>query len=304
MTETMAIRTVLKRRYRPVGPVQATLAFLPLLIVLVVALLAPVIAPFDPERSVAAARLAPSAAHWFGTDSVGMDVFSRTIYGTRIAVEFAIVVAVISTVGGVLIGAYIGLTESSKGLFGGLGRLLNQISNYIIAIPDIILGIVVVGIMGASDVALTIAITLCLIQAPIKLTRVEVLRVRREAFLEAAEMAGESRLRSALVHVVPNSVGPALRNMPLIFGNCVIILASLGFIGVGLAMPTPEWGYMISAGLSALMLGQWWPAVFPALFVLLSVLAVAYTSRAVPNVWPYLAAHFKRWNTTGRKDLA
>ena len=111
--------------------------------------------------------------------AVGMDIFSRTIYGARVAVQFGIVVAVLSTVGGVLIGTFIGLSESTRGIVGLIGRMLNQISSYLLAIPDIILGIVVVGIMGSSDFALTVAITLCLIQAPVKLTRVEVLRVRR-----------------------------------------------------------------------------------------------------------------------------
>src|SRR5699024_1319438 len=113
---------------------------------------------------------------------------------------------------------------------------------------------------------------------------------------EAAEVSGESKLRAALIHVIPNSTVPAMRNLPLVFGNCVIILASLGFIGVGLPTPTPEWGYMISAGLSSLMLGQWWPAVFPALFVLLAVLAVAYSSRALPKVWPHLTVRLKSGN--------
>jgi len=304
MTNTQVLRAAASRKRRKPGLVRAVLALVPVLVLVTVAVFAPAIAPFDPERSVDAARLAPSVSHWFGTDAVGMDVFSRTVYGTRIAVRFAIVVALIATIGGILIGVFIGLSESSRGPLGLLGRLLNQISNYIIAVPDIILGIVIVGIMGASDLTLTIAITLCLIQAPIKLTRVEVLRVRGESYLEAAEMAGEPALRSALVHVVPNSLGPAMRNLPLIFGNCVIILASLGFIGVGLPMPTPEWGYMISSGVSALMLGQWWPAVFPAIFVLLSVLAVAFTARALPKTWPVLADRFSKIIPNRRNSLA
>lgn len=303
---TQALTKAAGTRPRSIVPAigRAVLAALPLIVVLAVALLASVIAPFDPERTVAGARLAPSAEHLFGTDSVGMDVFSRTIHGTRIAVQFGVTVALLATVFGVLIGTLVGLTESSRGPWGILGRALNKISDYIIAIPDIILGIVVVGIMGSSDLALTVAITLCLVQAPIKLTRVEVLRVRREAYLEAAELAGETRARAAIVHVIPNSIGPAMRNMPLIFGNCVIILASLGFIGVGVRMPTPEWGYMISSGLSSLMLGRWWETVFPALFVLLSVLGIAYSSRAIPQTWPRVAAALKKHHPNERKTLA
>lgn len=305
MAQTLAIKTVnVQRKPRSVGWLRVVLAFLPLVAILVLAIFAPLIAPYDPVTTVAASRLPPSAEHIFGTDSVGMDVFSRTVYGARVAVQFGVTVAICSTVGGILIGTFIGLSESSRGFAGWIGRLVNQISDYFIAIPSIILGIVVVGIMGSSDFALTVAITLCLIQATIKLTRAEVLRVRREAYLEAAELAGESSLRSALIHVVPNSIGPAMRNMPLVFGNCVIILASLGFIGVGVKAPTPEWGYMISSALSSLMLGRWWAAVFPAIFVALAVLSIAYSSQAIPKVWPYLAAQVKNRNRTERKSRA
>ncbi|MCH6470183.1 ABC transporter permease [Sinomonas terrae] len=308
MAETLIAKPVQAPPERPsrrrAGWVRAALAFLPLAAVLAVAAFAPLIAPFDPVSTVDASRLPPSPQHLFGTDSVGMDVFSRCVYGARVAVQFGITVALSSTIGGILIGTFIGLSESSRGIAGWVGRLLNQISDYFIAIPSIILGIVVVGIMGSSDFALTVAITLCLIQATIKLTRAEVLRVRREAYLEAAKLAGESPLRSALVHVIPNSIGPAMRNMPLVFGNCVIILASLGFIGVGVKAPTPEWGYMISSALSSLMLGRWWPAVFPAIFVALSVLCIAYSSRAIPQVWPYLSANIKKRYRSERKSRA
>lgn len=275
---------------------RSILAVLPLALIVAVAVLAPVLSPFDPERTVGAARLAPSAEFWFGTDAVGMDVFSRVLHGAQIAVQFGITVALWSTGLGILLGTFIGLSESSRGFRSTVGRGLHRVSEYLIAVPDIVLAIVVVGIMGPSDLALMVAIVLSLVQAPIKLTRMEVLRVRKEAYLEAAELAGESRLRAAVGHVIPNSIGPAMRNMPLIFGNCVIILASLGFIGVGVNPPTPEWGTMISSGISSLMLGRWWETVFPALFVFLSVLGIAYSSRAIPAVWPSIAA----WSRANR----
>jgi peptide/nickel transport system permease protein len=284
---------------RPFPLRRTVFAVLPLGLILAIAALAPVVSPHDPVRTVGAARLAPSAEFWFGTDAVGMDVFSRVLHGAQIAVQFGVTVALWSTGLGILLGTFIGLSESSRGVRSTLGRGLNRVSEYLIAIPDIVLAIVVVGIMGASDLALTVAIILSLVQAPIKLTRMEVLRVRNEAYLEAAELAGEGRLRAALVHVVPNAIGPAMRNMPLIFGNTVIILASLGFIGVGVNPPTPEWGTMISSGLSSLMLGRWWETVFPALFVFLSVLGIAYSSRAIPAVWPSIAA-WRRANRAAR----
>ncbi|KAE8130259.1 MULTISPECIES: ABC transporter permease [Bifidobacterium] len=263
-------------------------AFLPVIIIVAICLFAPALSHFSPTTTVGAARLSPNAKFWFGTDSVGMDVYSRTLYGTRIAIQFAIVVAVLSTVLGVLIGTFIGLTESSKGVISNVGRVLNKISEYIIAIPGIILAIVVVGLMGSSNFALITSLTLVLVQAPIKLTRVEILQVKRENYLEAAQMAGESSFESAFVHVIPNSIGPALRNLPLIFGNCVINLAALGFIGIGVNAPTPEWGYMISKGISSMMLGRWWEAVFPSLFLFASVLGISYSSKAIPKAIPLI----------------
>lgn len=298
MTVTAAAaQTVIARdepataRIRRGFPAARTLvAFLPLLMIVAVALLAPTLSPHDPEQTVGSARLAPSAEFWFGTDAVGMDVFSRVLHGAQIAVEFGLTVTLWATSLGIVLGTFIGLSESSRGLRSAVGGALNRISEYLIAIPDIVLAIVVVGIMGGGELALTVAIILALVQAPMKLTRMEVLRVRNEAYLEAAELAGEGKLRIALVHVIPNAIGPAMRNAPLIFGNCVIILASLGFIGIGVNPPTPEWGTMISSGVSSLMLGRWWETVFPAIFVFLSVLGIAYSSRAISALWPSITA--------------
>lgn len=274
--------------------VLGALAFVPLLLVIATAVLAPVLAPYSPVVSVGGSLLPPSAAHWFGTDAVGMDVLSRCLYGTRVAVTFGLIVTVIATVVGSVLGVLVGLAEQARvKVLRGVAEVISQLTNYFIAIPSIILGIVVVGVMGDSSVSLVLAISLTLVTAPIKLTRVEVLRVRTEAYLEAAELSGESKLHSAIVHVLPNSLGPAMRNMPLIFGNTVVILASLGFIGVGVKAPTPEWGYMMSSALSGLMLGQWWAATFPAIFLAASVLCVTASSHMLVRRLPPAVAAVK-----------
>src|SRR5699024_4343069 len=148
---------------------------------------------------VGTGRQPPSVEHWFGTNQVGMDVFSRTVFGTRIATQFGLLVACLSTVIGVGIGAAIGMVEHRRSIMGRLGRTLNDLNGYVIAIPDIITGIVVVGVMGPSPTAITIALVLVLVQPPIKLTRVEVLKVRNESYLEMAHLSGESPLRAAIV---------------------------------------------------------------------------------------------------------
>lgn len=256
---------------------------IPLVVIVLVAVFATVIAPYSAEKAVGDALAAPSPQHLFGTDSVGLDVFSRVIVGMQISVKLALIATVVSTVVGILFGTVIGLAESKPGVATVIGQGLNRLSDYIISVPSIILGIVVVGLMGPSQVTLVFALSIYLLQAPLRLTRVEVLRVRKEPYLEAASMAGEGALRRALGHVLPNSMTPALAYTPVVFGNSIVVLASLGFLGVGVQPPTPEWGAMISTGISQLMSGQWWCTVFPSVFLFLTVIGVAYSSRALPR---------------------
>ncbi|MCI1673678.1 MAG: ABC transporter permease [Bifidobacterium tibiigranuli] len=278
-----------KTRLHP-NLIRGALPGLPFVVLVVVTIFAKVIAPYDAEKTIGSVNGAPSAAHWFGTDSVGMDIFSRTLVGMQVSVRIALIVAVIATVLGVLIGTFIGLIESQRAVLGVFGRMLNRVTEYIITVPSLVMGIVIVGLMGAGEKTMIFALVLCLTQAPIRLTRVEVLRVRSEAYLQAAEMAGEGRGRSALVHVIPNALGPAMTNVPIAFGNSVMILASLGFLGIGIQAPTPEWGSMISSGISSLMMGIWWPTVFPSLFLFFTVICVAYTARWAPAYWARVQA--------------
>lgn len=262
------------------------LPYIPLVVLLFLALFARQIAPYDPVRTVASVQQPPSRDHFFGVDAVGMDVFSRSIAGVEIAVRIGMTVAIVSTVLGLLIGTFIGLVESSRKSVGVLGRGLNKLSEYVLATPSLVLGIVVVGLMGASDTAFIVALTLALMQPPIRLTRAEVLRVRKEAYLEAAELAGNTSFVIAMKHVLPNSMRPALVNMPIIFGNSIIVLAGLGFIGVGAQPPTPEWGSMISTGISSLMLGYWWASTFPAICLFIAVMSVSYSARGIQADFP------------------
>lgn len=286
------------RKRLSLPPFRLLLPYIPILIVLLLAVFAPMLAPYDPRKVVAIPQQAPGPEHWFGTDSVGMDIFSRVLAGIEISVRTSMIVAVACTVLGLLIGTFIGLAESSRGFFGLIGRGVNKVSEYILATPNLIIGIVVVGLMGATDVALMIALTLGLMQGPIRLTRTEVLKVRKDAYLDAADMAGESKLAIAIRHVLPNSMRPALVNLPLVFGNSILFLATLGFIGVGAQPPTPEWGAMISGGVSAMMLGYWWGTLFPAAALSITVLVVAYAARGIRKGWPELTHYFRLLRTS------
>ncbi|WP_432561722.1 ABC transporter permease [Kineococcus sp. SYSU DK003] len=262
-------------------PVRALLPMVPAVLVVLVTVLSPLIETFDPQQAVGDARQAPDGTYWFGTDSVGFDIFSRTVAAFRIDMLVALLVTVASTVSGLALGIVIGMRESRGGFFGWLARTTTRGVDLVDAIPSIIFGVVIVGLFGANAVTLSIALTFVLMQNQFRLTRVEVLKVRNDAYLDAALMAGQGEWRILFRHVLPNSCQPALVNSSLVFGNSIVILASLGFLGVGLQPPTPEWGSMISTSLSDLMLGRWWGAIFPALALCLTVVAAGAFSRSL-----------------------
>jgi peptide/nickel transport system permease protein len=143
------------------------------------------------------------------------------------------------------------------------------------AIPAIVVGLVLVAFFGTSVETLTIAMIVVLSPNQARLVRTEVLRVRTEAYLDAARMAGEREASVTVRHVLPNASWPALENSTLVFGAAILLTATLGFLGVGLHPPTPEWGSMISTGASDAAVGRWWPALFPALAIIASVASFA-----------------------------
>jgi peptide/nickel transport system permease protein len=257
---------------------------IPALVMLLIVAFARLIAPHDPEKVIGPADLAPSGSHFFGTDSTGMDVFSRTIAAAQIDITLAVLVTVISTVLGLLVGLVIGMNES-RGSYSGLAsRGASRTLDLTDAIPPLVIGVVVVGLMGASMVSLSIALALILMPNQARLTRAEVLKVRGDAYVEAGLMAGLRPWQVTVRHILPNSARPAIENCSNIFGYSIIVLASLGFLGIGLNPPTPEWGNMISSGVSDVMLGSWWPTFFPALFLMLAVIAAASITGALTRL--------------------
>jgi peptide/nickel transport system permease protein len=257
---------------------------LPFAVLLLIAIVGPFVVPYDPERVVGASTLAPSAAHIFGTDSTGMDVFSRVVAATRINLFMALLVTVFATTVGLIVGLVIGMNESNGGIAGLLGRGTNRLIDLTDAIPALIVGIVVVGLFGPSVLSLSIALAFIMMPNQVRLTRAEVLKVRTDAYLDAARMAGQTPLQVMFRHVLPNSCRPALENSSLVFGVSIIVSASLGFLGVGLAPPTPEWGAMISSGVSDVMLGTWWTTVFPAVALCVAVGCAAAATGALTRL--------------------
>lgn len=254
----------------------ATMAKLaPLSLLVLLAAFGPWAAPYDPRQVVGPPSVSPNGTFWMGTDSSGLDVASRVIASTRIDLLIGLFVTVIATVVGVTLGLLIGMNESGRGPIGMLARGVARGIDLVQAIPAVVIGVVVVAFYGATSMTLVIAIAIILVPLQARLVRTEVLRVRSEAYLEAGRIAGLSELRLTVRHVLPNSSWPALENTAFLFGVAVILTAALGFLGVGLPPPTPEWGSMLATGGSDASVGRWWSAVFPTVALALTVSSVA-----------------------------
>ena len=253
----------------------------PLAVVLLIAVFARLITPFDPERGAGSASQPPSATNWFGTDSAGLDVFSRTIAAFQVDLPIALLTALFATVIGITLGLVIGMSESSRGLRAWVGRGLARLIDLMESIPAVVLGLVVVAMFGANATTLVTFMSVVLCAGQTRLTRTEVLRIRREAFVDAGRMAGESEFALTIRHVLPNAAWPALQNSSVIFAISIILTAGLGFIGAGMPPPTPEWGGMIASGASDALAGQWWSAAFPAAALAATVSAFSAAANTV-----------------------
>jgi peptide/nickel transport system permease protein len=246
----------------------ATIGAIVIVLMVVAALAAPLIAPQDPARiNSRAAFLPPSPQHLFGTDNYGRDMFSRIVYGSRVALE----VGLIGTFLGVAGGSAIGLIS---GYFGGwLDMVLMRIVDAVQAFPGLILAMAIVGVRGPSVTMAFIAISITLIARPARVVRGSVLSARAMSWTEAARVLGASDMRVMIRHILPNVFAPIIVLASLTLGIAILIEASLSYLGLGVQPPTPDWGSMLSgAGVSYF---STYPllAIFPGLAISLAVFA-------------------------------
>jgi peptide/nickel transport system permease protein len=235
-------------------------------LIVIAALLGPYIVPYDPLASdTAAALTGPSRAHWFGTDQLGRDVFSRVIAATRL--DF--IIAVFSVVLVFLMG---GLAGVAAGFFGGwTDRIVSRIADTIMAFPLFVLAMGIVAALGNTVQNIIIATAIVNFPLYARIARTEA-NVRREAgFVQAARLSGNGEFRILLAHILPNIMPIMIVQMSLTMGYAILNAAGLSFIGLGVRPPDPEWGIMVAEGAAFMVSGEWWIAFFPGLALMIAV---------------------------------
>jgi len=233
----------------------------------ILALLAPGIAPYDPlATSWSAVRKAPTEVHWFGTDEIGRDVLSRVVWGTRASLLAGIVSVSISLVFGVPIGLLAGY------IGGWVDALISRMTDAMLACPFLILAIALAAFLGPSLTNAMIAIGISATPIFVRLTRAQVLHVKVEDYVEAARAVGNSHLRIALRHVLPNIVPPLIVQATLAIAAAIIAEAALSFLGLGQQPPAPSWGSMLNTAKNYIDNAPWM-AVWPGVSIFLLVLS-------------------------------
>lgn len=244
----------------------------------IVAVAAPLIAPRDPfEQNISVRLSPPSGEYLFGTDELGRDVFSRVVYGARISLPIGLVIVIFATIIGSLIGA-------SAGYIGGIYDLLvMRLADITLAFPSIVLALAIAAVLGPSLRNALIAMMLVWWPQYSRLARGQVLSVKNNEYVAAAEVVGVPNYRILLRHILPNIFGPILVKAALDAGSAILTIAALSFIGLGAVPPTPEWGAMVSMG--RFKFYNWWLTTFPGLAILSVVLGFNFFGDGVRDAF-------------------
>lgn len=233
---------------------------------IVVAIFAPMVAPYDPAELVNRARQAPSGAHWLGTDMLGRDVLSRIIFGARVSISLGLIAVALGGIPGVILGLL-------SGYFGGwVDTVISRFVDALLAFPSILLALVVIASLGPSIQNMMIAVGIATLPDYARLVRGSVLSIKSQPYVEAARLVGNSHTRTMVRHILINANAPIVVLATLQVGSAILIGAGLSFLGLGAQPPTPEWGLMSAEGRQMLQ-RAWWMSTFPGLAILSVVIA-------------------------------
>lgn len=240
-------------------------------ILLITCLSAPLYINYDRvyQQSISKAFIEPGKEFWFGTDQFGRDLFARIVYGGQISLFAGLVVVTISLVLGLVFGG-------CSGYFGGrVDTVLMRICDVFMAIPRMLLAMAVVSALGQGTMKMLIALSIAQFPALARTVRASILTLRDQEFVEAAKCYGTNPFRIIFKHVIPNGLGPVIVSATISLGATILTIASLGFLGIGVASPTPEWGTILSENRTNI---RYYPylGLIPGLFIIISVMCLNF----------------------------
>lgn len=244
----------------------AVFGFFIIIFFILLGLLAPLISPYDYKEQVLSDRLlAPSSEHWFGTDDLGRDIFTRIAYGARLSLQ----IGFFAVIGALFFGTLLGLIAGFYGSW--IDMIISRLFDILLSFPSILLAISVVAILGASLKNALIAIAI--VNVPIfgRLVRSTVISLREEEYIMAAKAQGMKTGRIIIHHILPNSLAPIIVQSTLGFGTAILDAAGLGFLGLGAQPPSPEWGKMLADSREFIQIAPW-TLIIPGLAIMLVVL--------------------------------
>lgn len=272
--------TTTRRRGLPAGIRWGTvLSILVLVVALAWAIVPWAFAPGSPTESTGAALQAPSAAHLFGTDATGRDLYTRVVHGASQSIIGAVVAVLVGLVAGTAIGVIAGA------IGGVVDEILMRVVEVLLAIPALLLSLSVVILLGFGTTNAAIAVGVTSIAVFARLARSQVVSVRGSEFVEAAYGSGGTFLSVLWRHILPNSLTPVIALAALQLGSAILQISTLGFLGYGAPPPTPEWGLLIAEGRSYVATA-WWLTVLPGVIVALVVLATNRLSQTIRGGMP------------------
>jgi peptide/nickel transport system permease protein len=242
-------------------------AFLFILSIIAFAAFAPIIAPYEPSHiDMENILAAPSAQHIFGTDTLGRDIFSRIVYGSRISLAIGFIAVGIAVIIGILFG-------SMAGYYGGrIDSVIMRFVDIMLCFPTLFLILAVIAILEPSIFNIMAVIGATGWMGVARLVRAEILTLKERDFVAASRVMNASDVWIILRHLIPNAIGPVLVSATLGIGGAILVESSLSFLGIGVQPPTPSWGNILMDGKSTLGVA-WWLTVFPGIFILLTVLS-------------------------------
>jgi peptide/nickel transport system permease protein len=236
----------------------------------------------NPFKTTTAERLRPpSLTHWFGTDYLGRDLYTRAVYGAALSLKATVIAVGIGLVAGSLLGLVAGFAG------GRVEDALMRVIDVLLAVPGLLLSLTIMTVLGFGTVNVAIAVGVSTIAVFARVMRAEVLRVKSNLYVEAATASGVRWLPILFRHVLPNAAGPVLALAGLEFGSAILSVSSLSFLGFGAPPPAPEWGSLVAEGRDYLATA-WWMTAMPGLVVVAVVLAVNRLGHALHRAEPTL----------------